>query len=128
MAAEIVFEFQQQYPEIKLVLLNDREYETEDTGLGHWDTMVGRVVYDQKPTELSLLWIPRLKMVKEKADLIYRPEEERFTFTVGNIDFPVWISSHCSRIIITCKKYEMLDRLLYQAKKNGVEIVSYQED
>lgn len=129
LAAEIVIEFQQKYSGIKLVLLRDKEYETENTGLGHWNRLVGNVVYEQKPTEASLRWAPRLAAVKQKADLtIYELEGDRYDNLGERIEFPVWITDHCSRIITTWKKAELADQLLYNANKKGVEIVSYQRD
>lgn len=79
LAAEIIVELKKQYPNIKLVLLPDKEYETENTGFGHWDRMVRGLVYDQKPTEESEKWIPRLDVVKNAADLIYKPTGEKAT-------------------------------------------------
>ena len=127
LAGEIVLELQKQYPDIKLVLILGKEYEMEDTGISHWHPLMHQIVYEQQPTKESLLWIPRLKNVKEKANLIYSPLGEREHGSGERIDFPVWIPAHCRRIITTWKDYELSSRLLYQADKEGVEIITYEK-
>lgn len=115
LAAETVVELKQQYQDIKLLLFWSLEYEYEKVGFGHWNHLIGKMVYDQKPTDESLKWKPRLEMITEHADIN--------THIQGDIS--LWITDHCTRIITTWHSNELDQKLLEYAKEKGIEIKTY---
>lgn len=116
LAAETIIILKQQYPDIKLLLMKDAEYEYEKVGFGEWDHLAGRVAYDIQPTTKSLEWKPRIDSIKELADMI---------IYIKN-DIPSWIADHCARIISTWHLDELHRKLREYADKKGIQIITYE--
>ena len=108
-----------------MVLIPGDRYETENTGYGTYNRILRKVVYDQKSTEESLKWIPRLDAVKEKADLDYRPPFDQH-YHIEDIDWAAWIPEHCEQIITTWKKNELNERMANRAEEKGIGIISFE--
>ena len=115
LAAETVIELRQQNPDIRLLLIPGTEYEYENVGYGKYDRFARGIVYDKKPTDLSLEWKPRLEAIKEQADMYF--------YTKG--DVVSWITDHCARIITTWHTDELTQKLQERANEKGIEIVTY---